>query len=148
VLLAGFITGLRALEADVEAVEAVGGKIADGRVTWELLRGMLAKQPMARLTPTKALAQLKAAGKGGGKAGGKKLGADGASFGVLAALREEIRGLKEKHQKLNAESDRLKSASGVSDAIVYTDLQMLKKQKLALKDQIARLERLLAQSLA
>ena len=149
----GFIVGLRALEIDTASVEAVGGLASDGRVTWELLRGMLAKQPMARLTPTKALAQLKSAGKSAGKTAGKKGGAGaergGASAGVLAAIRDEIKGLKERHKKLNVESDRLKSAlsaTGVSDAIVYTDLQMLKKQKLALKDQMARLERLLEQS--
>ena len=38
---------------------------------------------------------------------------------------------------------QLKTATGVSDAIVYTELQILKKQKLALKDKIARLQRLL-----
>jgi hypothetical protein len=38
---------------------------------------------------------------------------------------------------------QLKTATGVSDAIVYTELQILKKQKLSLKDKITRLQRLL-----
>mmetsp|Transcript_60385 Transcript_60385/g.97851 ORF Transcript_60385/g.97851 Transcript_60385/m.97851 type:complete len:115 (+) Transcript_60385:1-345(+) len=113
-------------------------------MTWELLRGMMQKQPMTRLTPTKALALLKLAGKP--KTAKSVAVAEKASKGALAALCDEIKKLKDEHKIINLESDRLKSSTGVSDAIVYTDLQMLKKKKLFLKDQIARLDRLLLQS--
>ena len=43
--------------------------------------------------------------------------------------------------------DELRDATGVSDAMLSAHLRTLKKRKLALKDQIARLERLLQQSL-
>ena len=54
--------------------------------------------------------------------------------------------MQAQHKEINDKSDVLKTATGVSDAIVYTELQVLKKQKLALKDQIARLQRLLEAS--
>jgi hypothetical protein len=44
------------------------------------------------------------------------------------------------------ETQNPKPFAGLPDAIVYTRVQTLKKQKLALKDQIARLERLLKES--
>jgi serine/threonine protein kinase len=44
----GFITGLKALEY------RFGGEV-EGRITWEVLRGMMQRTPAARLAPTNAL---------------------------------------------------------------------------------------------
>ena len=102
---------------------------------------MMQKAPQSRLTPSQALAQLQNPPKSEVSKEGAK-----ASSGVLAALRAEIKTLKEEHKAINQESDELKSSTGTSNAIIYTHLQVLKKKKLALKDRIYRMEQLLEQS--
>jgi len=132
-------------EAGGGGTEGLGAAEYAGRglVTWELLRGMMQKQPSARLPPSKALALMQSMADVRRK---EQAAAQKVSSGALAALRDEIKALQAQHKEINDKSDVLKTATGVSDAIVYTELQVLKKQKLALKDQIARLQRLLEAS--
>ena len=51
--------------------------------------------------------------------------------------------LQSSHAQMNEESDMLKSSVGVSDSIVYTQLQALKKKKVQLKNRIALIQKLL-----
>ncbi len=51
--------------------------------------------------------------------------------------------LQSAHAQMNEEADMLKASVGVSDSIVYTQLQALKKKKLQLKDRITLIQKLL-----
>ena len=51
--------------------------------------------------------------------------------------------LQSAHAQMNEEADMLKASVGVSDSIVYTQLKVLQKKKLQLKDRIALIQKLL-----
>ena len=51
--------------------------------------------------------------------------------------------LQSAHAQVNEESDMLEASVGVSDSIVYTQLQALKKKKQQLNDRIALIQKLL-----
>ena len=62
---------------------------------------------------------------------------------MLQELDLELVYLQSAHAQMNEESDMLEASVGVSDSIVYTQLQALKKKKQQLNDRIALIQKLL-----
>ena len=128
-----FRLGLRALETPLREGE--------GGVTWNLMRKMLEKKPDARVSAREALALLgRTQDKAVAEVEYERMEGAGDH---MSSVKQEIEIVKSAHAQLNDQSDALRAAVGVSDAIVHTQMQELKKKKLLLKDRLARLQSVL-----